>query len=306
MQNKALTVILALTSLSLAACGGGGGGDGGGMTNPPPASGNSSLTNLTASETFSTTAGTISGRLTSATSVDNVSSEQGDIGNDVTVAYDVDADSYTVKVRQNNVSSTTAFLPADINAGSSTANVTEYDRTVNGDDQTLLLFNPGNALADLSYVTYGAWQHQHQGTTTLDFDTSFFVFGIRTPSSEMPTSGTADYAAAIDGYWTDSSGLSALNGSAALSADFGAGTVDGEFDISGTNVNTAATKAFDTFTGTADISDNTFSGALDGTNTNYSGDWDGGFFGPNAKEIGGSFRVKDGGNQAIGVFVGKK
>jgi hypothetical protein len=304
MHRKILAATLFL-SLPLAACGGGGGGKD--MTTPPPSgSSNSKLTDLKVSETFSTTAGTMSGRFTGASTVENVTSAQGGLGNDVTVAYNADNGSYTVSVNQAGINSSMAFAPADLNTSSSTANVYEFDRTVNGDPQTFLLYVPGNPASGLSYVTYGAWQHSHQGTSTQDFETSFFVFGIRTPTDDMPRTGSATYGTVVDGFWADSTGLSALNGAGNVTADFGSGQVNGSFAIGGVNVNTRAARNLDTFTGTGSISGNTFSGSFNGTGSNYKGDWDGGFFGPAAEELGGTFRVTDGGNQAVGVFVGKK
>ena len=61
---------------------------------------------------------------------------------------------------------------------------------------------------------------------------------------------------------------------------------------------------------TGDISGRNFTGSVDWSNGYGSGDFEGSFFGPNAKEIGGSFWAgkEDGwyNNNIIGSFIGTK
>jgi hypothetical protein len=303
MHRKIFAATL-LLALPLAACGGGGGGKD--MTNPPPAGSNSKLTDLKVSQTFSTTAGTITGQRTTPTTVQNATSAQGGINNDVTVAYNAKDGSYTISVNQAGVNSSTAFGLSDLDKSNSTEKNYQFIRKENDDNYGLFLLVPGNPETKLTYVTYGAWQHEHQGSTSFDFETSFFVFGINTPTNDMPKTGSAVYSTVVDGFWADDTGLSALDGSGNVTADFGSGKVNGNFTVEGVNVSTRTAKNLDTFTGTGTISGNGFSGSFNGTSTNYKGNWDGGFFGPAAEELGGTFRVTDGGNQAVGVFVGKK
>jgi len=314
MQTSKLVILGAALAL-LAACGGGGGGpdtgggnngggnDGGGNDgggNGPTS--NETLTNLTVSETFPTASGTLTGTVEPGDTVSGVSSSQSSLGTPVTLSYDAGNNSYTVKIDQSGVSANTTFQASDRDVAGSTAT---YDVFKRGDDQ-FVLFKPGNATKTLTYTTYGGWLRRTASGDNIDFKTSFFVFGVRTPTDDMPTTGTASYEAAVDGYWVSNGSLQVLTGDAALTADFAAGAMAGVFALNGTD-QAGAAHGFDTFDGAASITGNLFSGTMTGRDTNYEGEWDGGFFGPNAEEVGGSFRLADpaeSGNQAVGVFVG--
>jgi hypothetical protein len=313
MQTSKLVILGAAVAL-LAACGGGGGGPssggggngggGGGDGGGDGPTSNDTLTNLTVSETFATAAATMTGTVEQGGTVSGVSSGQSGLGTPVTLAYDAANDSYTVKIDQAGISANTTFQPTDRDAGSSTAT---YDVFKSGDDQ-FVLFKPGNATKTLTYTTYGGWLRRTASGSNVDFDTSFFVFGVSTPAEDMPTTGTASYAAAVDGYWVNTSGLQVLQGDGALTADFAAGAMSGAFALNGVDEG-GTSHGFDTFDGAASITGNLFSGTMTGRNTDYSGTWGGGFFGPGAEEVGGSFRLTDpadSGNQAVGVFVGNR
>lgn len=273
---------------------------------PPPPPTNASLTNPTVSEIFDTTSGVITGSLSRFTGIPSgVSSVQTGLGSAVRVDFDINDGSYTIRINQGGVSETSTFRPSDRSPADSTAMIDVFEITQDGLDVTLALHKPGNPETNLNFVSYGAWQRIDSGSS-VDFETSFFVFGVRTPGTDMPTTGSATFSGLIDGFWTDSLGLNAIGGTAELTADFSARSVTSTFDIIGQNVVSGAIRPFDILTGTASFGSgaNSFSGSLSGQTTGFSGRWSGGFFGPDADEIGGSFRVTDGAEQAVGIFIG--
>lgn len=287
----------------LAACGGGSSGGGPSTSAPPPPQTNSTLTNLTVSQTFSTASATIKGHLTSLTGIPSgVNSQQSDLGSAVTVSYDAQRDRYSISVREAGVTGNETFGAAEHDLDESNADVDVYSRETGDESQLFLLFKPGNPAKGLTYVAYGAWQKLNSASG-VDFATTYFIFGVRTETADMPTTGTASYSAIVEGVWTDSLAFHTLAGTADLTADFGGGTVDGRFDLIGHGVS-GNVRPFDILTGSASISGNTFSGTLAGETRSFSGDWGGGFFGPGAQEIGGTFNVTNGNEHATGAFVG--
>ena len=223
-----------------------------------------------------------------------------------TVTYDVSSDSFTVKVNHGGISLNQTFLPADIVVTPNTT-LTIYQKP--GGVPSIGILKPGPAGLDLQYVTFGNWANSDGSMLTF----GGLVFGIRTPTGAVPKTGTASYAGETVGMLFDKPSGHAfrLTGDVTLAADFLAATVIGNLtnmetrDLQGGALSTwgdlkiNATISGNTFSGTAGSKDTTLADPLGGTAS-------GGFFGPAAQEIGGSWNVLSGKEMANGTFVGKK
>jgi hypothetical protein len=172
----------------------------------------------------------------------------------------------------------------------------------------------------LSYVVMGEWgERGPAGTAPLQHFTSF-VFGFETPSTAMPSSGTA----AFSGYaWAFVYKPSATNiqsqfaeGTAALNANFGSGNVTGTlsqmryFTAPGyetwndVSINGNLTGGTNRFSGTTAAA--TAPGTPFGLSASATGHIDGAFYGPAAQNLGAVWSLSDGTASAIGTVVAKQ
>jgi hypothetical protein len=169
----------------------------------------------------------------------------------------------------------------------------------------------------LSYAAFGAWLLPAGDGTPVN--TGYFSFGLETPVSAVPTSGTATYSESggVVGTAFVRSGNSVseavVGGDAALTAHFGSGNVTGNF----THMNTytqAQTAPWNDVSISASIAagSNSFSGSTAAASApggsfalknSATGHIDGAFYGPNANELGAVWTLSngDGSGSAIGV-----
>ena len=176
----------------------------------------------------------------------------------------------------------------------------------------------GGFIYEARYAGFGIWNYDPDDENKfLDASQSFF-YGLVTPDSSVPTSGTATYQGFARGAYKERR----FGGGLDLEADFGAGTISGEGMLTQDDDGTVtATLEMD-----GDISGNVFSGETRITNATgnirnkfsinaggmrffpYRGSLDGGFFGPDVEEAAGKFSVLDAGNDATfhGAFIGVK
>ncbi|MEM7568582.1 MAG: transferrin-binding protein-like solute binding protein [Pseudomonadota bacterium] len=296
--------LLLTASALLSACGGGfAGNTGGGGLGPGQPTQNQDLSNLVVSQSFETASVAIVGNLAVGTGTPtSFSTAQADFGTQVQLDYDAGDDSYTVSINQGGISRTETFGPGDIDAAASSNVFTGYTRG----DQIFALLRPDNPTQPLSFVGYGAWQESTTQGASVLFQTAFFTYGILTAANDIPRQDSAQYSGFVDGFWNPGDGLHVLSGTANFDANFGNNLISGTLVMSGESITDASVRAFGTFdaVGTISASENEFSGTLQNrvsaTNTGF---FDGAFFGPNAEELGGSFRLT-GFGEAAGVFVG--
>jgi hypothetical protein len=221
-----------------------------------------------------------------------------------TVSYDVSSDSFRVMVSHGGVAFDQTFAPGDIVVTPDTT-ITVYHKS---DNITFALWKPGSEGLGLQYTTYGHWT-EASGT---EIKTGLVAFGIPTPSGSVPKTGTASYAGHTIGFvvdrFLDRSAI--LRGDAVLSADFAAGKVTGELNNMQVSYNPAVLEPWESIVIDTTISGNTFAGTARGKDLTspdpLNGTANGGFFGPAAQEIGGSWTVNSGRELAIGTFAGKK
>lgn len=187
--------------------------------------------------------------------------------------------------------------------------------------EELWLFIPGsaNTTLALSYVSYGIrilWS-----TNSPLEDREHFLFGVYTPTSDLPVSGTASYSGIADGAFTDGAARYTISGTSTLSADFAANTVAASLSLTGTAEIGGATPFTPvTYSGTGTIARNgsgidQYHGTLTSSgNPDYNGAFRGGFFGPAANEFGFLFTFGRGtksasnpsGGAGVGAAVGKR
>ncbi len=306
MTQFARLASLGLLCLGLTACGGGGGTASAGSTPPPapppPPATNSSLTATQVSESYANRGVKLGFNATKVTG--QVSGTPTGASTALTVAYDATAQSYTI----TGDGQSQTFRPADLNSSVSNTTIAAYERSSGTTTDSLVLFKPGAANPEiaLTYASYGAWQRTVDGGTTIDATQRFFVYGVPTAASAMPTSGTASYTTTLDGFLASDTGLYSLGGTSSFTANFGASTVAVSLSPVGIDVATDAVQSFGTLTGNGTITaaSSSFASTLSGGG--YNGSINGQFFGPSAAEVGGSFSFGNATGTAAGVIVGKK
>lgn len=289
--------------------GAGAGSNSGGNGTPSPAA-NQMISNLVATEQFGTASATLTGTFTDPADVPsnvNTSVSNG-VGQAVTLSYDALNLSYTISINQGGISDQMTY-GANHRDNDPPSGFIEYERdAANGDDTTLLLRRAGAGGTNLSYVNYGLWERDIDLAGNSDLERwAMFVYGLRTSGGQLPVSGTASYRGTLDGLWTTALASYRLSGASEFTADFAANSLRGTLTATGRDRENGAMLAMDTLTGTASISraDATFAGGLTGSG-GFAGNWVGGFFGPGASEVGGSFSVSRGAERAAGVFVAGK
>ena len=96
----------------------------------------------------------------------------------------------------------------------------------------LLVSIPGPEGSGLSYASYGLWEIDGVNVFGSRFVGGAMSFGVITSSLAMPTTGSASYTGTMVGFHSPGGNdptRSYLSGSAALTANFAAGTVDASF-----------------------------------------------------------------------------
>lgn len=139
----------------------------------------------------------------------------------------------------------------------------------------------------------------------------FFAFGIPTPSSGVPVTGSATYDAYVRGSALNS--FASIRGDATLQFNFGAGTLGGRFDpiheLNGVSTNLGTYNFVNTVFG---VGSTTFSGGLSHSSISTLGAFDGQFTGPAAQELMARWTAPylQPGSQLpaemFGIWVGKK
>ena len=289
MRIAFLRAAVSAFCLFLTACGGGGGTQVVSMPPPPPVT--PTAFPLTTLGSFNTiTADRIyqlpsTGITVSKFGVASSSSA-------LTISYDPGNGTYTV---QNSTAAAT-FGAGD---RSSNTYLDTYSKQSGTAADALTLFSnvrsgasQSGAPVQLTYLSYGSWSHDDSSSG--DHRDSYFLFGYPTADAEMPRAGSATYSTAVTGNLVSvffSQGESSVNGSATFSADFGTGTVDTQLTL-----RTPAQNLIGTYVGTAPIAANAFAGTFTSSDDLYlnSGSFAGGFYGPNAKEMGYTFSIDRG------------
>lgn len=162
-------------------------------------------------------------------------------------------------------------------------------------------------LLDYDYLTWGTWQREvpDAGATGSSPATNLaaqWIAGRLTPAGEVPTTGTGTYGGAVSGLVGNGGAVTGVRGDLNLTANFGSRTMTGGF-ANMRRDDGAAWKDMSVSAGWG-AGTNAIAGTLSGTG--ISGSVNGNFFGPNAREVGGSWQASGSGDTAAGIFRGKQ
>ena len=140
-----------------------------------------------------------------------------------TVHYDSATQTYVLHDYEGDAGFT--FSPNEIVTSKSNATYTFYRDTATGSTLKLLNQSPTNPLIALTYVTYGKWNIPKAPGETYIFADNYVVFGQKTPSANIPRTGSALYNAILDGSYQSGSNSYHLSGTAKYTANFANATM---------------------------------------------------------------------------------
>jgi hypothetical protein len=275
----------------------------------PAAAQNSSLDNLTASQTFPAWQSTVTYTVPSSGTNAGKPTMFGNYSKvTASVRYDHATQSYVVR-DTGSISATSTFAPANIS--SSTPSYTVYTKNSGATTETLRLLKPGaaNPVIALTYASYGNWRRSTPTATGTNVNETWFVYGIRTTGANMPRTGGATYNGVIDGSYVNKTAAYTLSGAASFNANFQTGSIGYTATPTGTP-SAGAPIVFGTLSGTGSISYNSASFFINANSNNptYKMSMSGYFFGPAANELGATFRLNaaNGSGNGNGVIVAKQ
>jgi hypothetical protein len=291
-KRMASRAALASIVFALSACGGN--NDGVAVTPPPapppppPVSGYTRFADLTGTTVVQTAAIKYSGTIDSFQNFQPQS-----FGGGSTITYNAADNSYTVTPVGG-----TAVTFTQSNLITLSSGVAEY---VNGVNR--LFFNtPASGGVALSYTRLGSFQTPGTGGRT---NIELLVGGVPTRADDMPRAGAAAYTVAIDGTAVrDGTPITvAGNSSASFNANFATGVIDLALRFGGTS---SAALATANGTGTISSTGSGFAGIFTSGVNITSGSFNGGFFGPQAAEVGFNYSLVGPSFSAVGQGAGVK
>ena len=283
MVMRRLTCMAIAGAFTLGACGGGGGGGGSGPVStptptpppPPPAS--------------STSPVIIFPSLTSSSNLATLGYELGSAGltsSGFSVSYDASAGAYIFDLP--------AHAPGPFVVSSSVPQTNNAfwigglpNSTVgNGiwPPMSVLKASPDNPLIQLSYTSFGQY---YQAGPMEDRPHGIVAFGLATPASAVPTTGTATMNAILGGQVNGDSPAT-IGGTAVFQFNFGAGTLSGSMSpiLYPFYANESFPLGQYDFVNTVySVGSTTFSGGLRNSANGLPGNFTGLFTGPQAQEM---------------------
>ncbi|HBE89012.1 MAG TPA: hypothetical protein DDW67_07735 [Elusimicrobia bacterium] len=156
-------------------------------------------------------------------------------------------------------------------------------------------------LGNYSHLSWGRW-NDGSGVADTIHTNSYWLVGTLTPAAEVPAAGSASYTGELFGKVTEAGAISGVTGTTSLTADFAARTLTGIFDMkkAGADWTLASVNA------AWGAGANSVSGSLTADN-NLKGAVNGGFFGPAAAQVGGTWTLGNNSDiRAAGVFTGEQ
>jgi hypothetical protein len=181
--------------------------------------------------------------------------------------------------------------------------------------------------ADLTYTRYGYWNLPSNSNFFNSIAGGAWLGGLVTPSSAIPTSGSAEYRGATFGLFGTGEVLAGscqcqfmthIVGVVRLTANFSSGAISGSitnvmfgedaFDATSFAIGFDASlnRATNLFTGATRVTSPSSVLTLRDFPSTATGDITGRFFGPAAQEAGGVWTLSDGSQRMIGSFGAKK
>ncbi|MCK5576313.1 MAG: transferrin-binding protein-like solute binding protein [Sphingomonadales bacterium] len=320
--SKRMALVI-MGSLALAACGGGGsssGGSGGGVNPPPPPPPpppptNSTLVNLQYDEDFKAHQVVLGFDIANDGTISNVAAEKAASGK---AAYDASSAEFAITASSSAFSFVQAFNAANIDDAASDASFRVYTVDAGGGTtHDFIMLIPGDPTYGQTYSTLGIWNTPNLTMSEDAKDIAFgsIVFGIRTTSTAVPTTGSATYTGPSLGMMADGGQVYRLSGDLSLSVAFSSNTLSGGItNMVKENIQTGGLSAWQNLTlaGNIGATRNGFTGTAISADNLWNGTFNGSFFGPvsggKPAELGGTFELTgpDAATQrATGAFVGK-
>lgn len=270
---------------------------------PTPAPTYTRIDDLAGNQTFQTAtlAFTVSGNSKPANHSTN------NFGSGSVITYNATNDRYTFT---STGGSAQTFFPSDIDPVNSDGDTIHWDKSLNGSRHIATLTVPVSTTGiKLSYTRLGTWNQTDTNSGVQQVE--YFIAGIPTVTSDVPTTGTANYNARIYG--------NVMLGDTAYSLSFLDSSMDFDVDFASGGINTALTfigsgssgpnsgTNFGTANGTGMITAGGpgFSGTFNG-GVATGGTFSGAFFGPQAAEFGLAYFVTGNDFLAQGLAAGIK
>lgn len=300
-------VVVLVSSFALAGCGSGGDTPPLVSAPPPPVPTPTPppvVSDLQTSRSFNVPAGSQDVRFDLSTSATLASQSSG---GRVQIAYDAASKNYTLTSPNGRQA---VFGAGDeIDPGDPTERRFAVRGTDKSDFLTLAYTGYGSSLETKS-VALGFWQTNTSDGTTQNTDFDVFVYGFPSAASVIPATGSAEFQTDVFGLSTQvgSEGM-AFQGTGLTVFDFARATFEMRTNISEYFLvtNDGRFGALDlTASGNIASGANSFNGTFNyrGSGKPVSGLLSGTFFGPDAKEAGGTFAGDDGlGNSVVGAFT---
>jgi hypothetical protein len=225
--------------------------------------------------------------------LDRVTSTSTDAA--ITVAYEAGAGTYTVTTfPAGDPPRTQTWTPADRSAAASSTQLAVYSKAGPGGPDTLTLSQPGSTgLLLYTYVGGGIWERV-ESSSARSFDS--FVYGYPTANAATPRTGAGSYLVDLYGKVGGFSAYGTIRGMGQLDANFATGaiTLAGDGAVEGRFLSFGGTGSIpsgaSSLSGTLTISV-TGGFITDNYRGTYTGPVNGSFYGPNAEELGATFRV---------------
>ncbi|NMN06963.1 MULTISPECIES: transferrin-binding protein [unclassified Novosphingobium] len=288
------------SALALAGCGGAGDGI---SSTPTPA--NASLDALKVPQSFTNDAATQTARFDLGTS-NTVSGSSASAP--LTITYNPSGGTYTITTAGRSQS----FAKSDIT--SSGQGMAAFSKAANGGHDYLTLWAPSYGGNGPRYVGRAMWQHNAVSGNIQDTTLDMVTYGIPSPASAVPHTGTAVFDTDVFGITTKPGAQPrSFSGAGSLNVDFLTGGFTSVTPVSDTELVSGAGVSgggIDVrLAGKLSASDGTFSGyaAYGGGNSGSQGKVTGRFYGPGAGELGAVFSTSGAdGSSATGALLGTK
>ena len=314
MKSKAASLMgCGWLTLALAACGGGGGGGGSNFVSVPPAP--TPTPSPPPQPPFGSSAVAILPSITTSTEFAVLGRELSNSGlglftdDGFAVSYDAARNVYVFALpfstpRDFHASANGQGNPSYWDGGLLTANGTLWP------PMSVLKASPQNPIVQLQYTSFAQYL---QAGPMEDLPHGVVAFGVATPGSAVPTSGSATMNGVLAGYSVDQ--LAYVTGTASFSFNFAAGTLAGSLlpTLHHTGDQESYLLGRYNFVDTIySVGSPTFSGKLRHESNNLLGAFHGRFTGPQAQELMARWDAeyadpKNGQTkQMFGVAVGKR
>lgn len=246
--------------------------------------------------------------------------------NNLVMSYDPRTKTYSMNTNDfslHNLEGNISFGPAERDNSASTDKFTVYKVDRPSNNVTIRVQNIDNSdpTVNLSYTSFADLFFESKDPTRASSNNSriFALYGLPTPSAQMPRVGTASYTGSVTGEAIQGN-ISAeykyyeVTGTSSFKADFQNQLLTGSLTMLGKQAGGLDTYDFGEFNMNGNLpmafaSDSFFSGNLNNPNGLF-GSYRGGFYGPNAAEIGVLFNAEgrlNGINTVMqGVATGKQ